>query len=102
MIQMLLLISVLGILFSFKYLTWFLDDSYEKEEKIIENILSRKIYKNKALKNKINSNNSYMIKSGISRKLHKQNSGIKFYSFEDDSLENISDKSNTYLNGKCA
>ncbi len=102
MIQLLLLISVLGILISFKYLTWFLDDSYQREEKIIENILSGKYYINRASENSIIFNNKRIVKSGNRSKHYKQNSGIQFYSFESERLEDISDNSNSRLNGKCA
>jgi len=100
MIQVLMLISALGILFLFKYLTWFLDESYDEEEKLIEETLTRRKYFKKVSMDKISRNT-------MSNHIHftgniKRSSGFEFYSFENEIIGDESDNDNAFANDRCA
>jgi len=100
MIQILMLISALGIWFLFKYLTWFLDDSYDEEEKIIEEILTKRNYKQKVfIDNLKRDNGNHRIPMTVN---NEYKSGFKFYSFENKVIEEETDNSNTFPNDRCA
>ena len=82
------------------HLLWFLGDSYEREDKIIQNLLLKSEIRMKKAGN-ITDKKIRTLKN-IHVRNYKSNDGIKFYTFTDDGKSDINKDNKILSNGNCA